>query len=54
MKFVVLKFFKFKCPEVNSAPNRQNKTKQKNTSPGNIQRDFNIYIKFRIQEEMKG
>ena len=32
MKFVVLKFFKFKWPEVNSAPNRQNKTKQKNTT----------------------
>ena len=30
MKFVVLKVFKFKWPEVNSAPNRQNKTKQKN------------------------
>ena len=31
LKFVVLKFFKFQWPEVNSAPNHQNKTKQNKT-----------------------
>ena len=53
MKFVVLKFFKFQWPEVNSSPNRQNKTKQNKTSLGNKQRDFNIYIKLRTQEKIK-
>ena len=53
MKFVVLKFFKFQWPEVNSAPNRQNKTKQNKTSLSNIQRDFNICIKLRTQEKIK-
>ena len=95
LKFVVLKFFKFQWPEVNSAPNHQNKTKQNKTKPnqtkpkqnktnqtktkpnqtkpnqtkqnktkqnktkqnktllGNIQRDFNIYIKLRTPEKIK-
>ena len=32
---------------------KQNKTKQNKTLPGNIQRDFNIYIKLRTPEKIK-